>query len=209
MLPTRRRVDTALHTRTGFITLAKIVLVMAVGDALVFSWRPENILRQYWSLLDSPVHAVLALLVVSPFFARRSCGGLYRRIVTAGLFAVLLDLDHFVLSQSFSLYEATHLSGRPVTHSLLFALGCGLLVYLLTRSVRDAWLVSIVLASHVLRDASSGGTPYLWPISADHLAVPAYYAAEVGLYLLARAMASYQSGRNNNPTSFFSPNRVQ
>jgi hypothetical protein len=191
VITARRRADLgSFIIRTDFIiTLTLIVSTMIIGDALI-SWRPASVPRIYWALLDSPVHAALALLVVSPLFAHRDLHQrTFRRVVVAGLVTVFLDLDHFVAARSLSLYDALHLAARPVSHSLLFALGCGLLAHLLTRHASDGWLVFGVLASHILRGASSGGTPFLWPLGVYRLPVRAYYAAQVSLYLVTRTVA--------------------
>ena len=161
---------------------------MAIGDSIT-SWRPGGTLDLYWCLVDSPVHAILALLVVSPLLISISTQQTYKAIVISGLTVVLLDIDHVVVAGSFSLYDITHLPSRPVTHSLLFAASCALLAYVLTRRGVYGWLVFGVLASHILRDASTGGTPFLWPLTVNRLAVSAYQASQIGIFLLSTIIA--------------------
>lgn len=199
-LPTAHRpcLDDLLPPLLLLTTLALAGGVMLVGDALVFEWKPAFIPRSAWALLDSPVHAALALLVVAPLVfqmaTRRgqhsSPTRLLARAGLTGLLAVFIDLDHFVAAGSFSVAQAITLAGgRPDTHSLLLALGCGLLALTLTRSPVDGWLVFAALASHILRDAASGGTPLLWPLPFDRLSPAAYYTAELGLALISRVVS--------------------
>ena len=75
---------------------------------------------------------------------------------------------------------------RPFTDSLAFALVAGALVFLISRSPRLGLATLIGLASHVVRDASGGTAPLLWPIQGD-VTIPTwlYYASEVGLLVVA------------------------
>jgi len=73
-------------------------------------------------------------------------------------------VDHFVPARSCSFWTATHLDKRPPTHSLTFALLLGAAGHLLFGSLSVAWVVFAGLASHVLRDASVGTAPLLWPL---------------------------------------------
>lgn len=172
------------------IRLVLIILTMVIGDMLVFSWRPNAIPQLYWMLLDSPVHTLLAVLVVSPLFAH-PC---FRQqkfgwIVITGLVTVSLDLDHMVAARSFSLYDIQHLSVRPISHSLLFAISCSFVACLVTRRATVGWLVFGALTSHVVRDASSGSTLFLWPLlKLDTLPVPVHYISQIGLYLLMSSL---------------------
>ena len=55
-----------------------------------------------------------------------------------------------------------------------------------SRSPRLSPATFIALASHVVRDASGGSAPVLWPVRGD-VTIPAwvYYGGEVGLLCLA------------------------
>jgi hypothetical protein len=170
-----------------FNALLSIPAVMMAGDMLV-AGRPDGPLQRFWPLTDSPVHAALALLVVSPLLRRAPRRRRAAWLAVAGLAAVLVDLDHAAAARSFSVYAMTHLNGRPETHSLLFAVGAGLLASRLGRNPLAGWLVGLALASHVLRDAVTGGTPYLWPLPVKSLPAAVYYAAQAGLYLAACAL---------------------
>ena len=168
-----------------------IILTMVVGDALVFTWRPDWFPAHIWALMDAPVHVLLALLVVFPLYTRRATSAkLIGRFTLASLAPLLIDLDHFVAAGSLSLYSATTLASRPASHSLLFALGLGLIAYLFTRDIGDGYLLFAVLTSHVLRDASVGGSaPFLWPFSFDHLPLPVYYVSQLNLFCIAQILA--------------------
>jgi hypothetical protein len=181
-----------LLARQGHVTTLSLISgTMLLGDALLQYGRPSAIPAHYWALLDSPVHGLLALLVVSPlfrhpFFQRKLLGWL----TVAALTAVFIDLDHVIAARSFSLIEITTLPNRPMIHSLLFASLFGLVALLLTRRPLAGWLIFAVLASHVLRDASTGATYFLWPLSVDQLPIPAYYASQILLYLLSYLFAT-------------------
>src|SRR5512145_349100 len=97
----------------GAGTLALMACVMAIGDALVFRGRPAWAPREVWALLDSPVHAALALLAVSPLWLREgSAGRRFSRAASAAVAAVFIDLDHFAAAGSFSVLQATSLGER-------------------------------------------------------------------------------------------------
>jgi hypothetical protein len=173
-------------------TLGLMALVILAGDALLFDGRPGFIPAHLWAAIDSPIHGVLAVLAVSPIFFWREphtgktapIGRLFSRLASAGVAAVFIDLDHFVAARSFSLFDATHLNGRPATHGLLFALLCGLLAWALTRQAADGWVIFGALLSHLLRDAGTGGAPLFWPYDLYfRLSQPAYFTAQVSLCL--------------------------
>ncbi len=172
-------------------TLALILLLMTGGDALLASrptWAPGYI----WALFDVPVHCLLSILVTWPLAA---CSGSHKqflqRIAAAGLAAILIDIDHFAVAGSFSLYAATHLDYRPVTHSLLFALACALAVWRITRSAGNGLLILAALASHLLRDAAGGEIPYLlWPFGFDRISTAISYILELALALTTWRLAA-------------------
>lgn len=164
-----------------------ILWTMVEGDALLVYGRPASILRETWTLIDAPLHGLLAMLVTWPLAVRnQSFEKFIVRLSLAGLAAMLIDLDHFVAAGSFSLYAATHLGYRPITHSLMFALLSAALVWRITQDPRDGCLLFIALTSHLLRDASTGGIHYLlWPFDFNRLSIPAYYVSQIGLSLIA------------------------
>ncbi|MEN6410642.1 MAG: metal-dependent hydrolase [Anaerolineaceae bacterium] len=171
-----------------------ILLVMVSGDILVASGRPDWVPQHIWALTDVPVHILLGILVSIPLIVQNGWNRqTLLRLMLAGLAAMLIDLDHFMAAGSFSLFAATHLDYRPATHSLAFALLCFLIIWLITRNIRDGLLVFMALASHVVRDASGGGTPFLlFPFEVSQIPVWIYYAAELGLSLAAWMAAGVQ-----------------
>ena len=167
-------------------------IVMLIGDGLLLT-NPLNIPRVYWVLLDPIVHALLALIVTSPLLSHKEIAAQpIRWLLIAGLAAILIDLDHFVAAHSFSINDALHLPARPAIHSLLFALVCALGVYAFTKNALIGWLLFLALLSHILRDAVWGGVPFFWPLPITlELSVPAYYAAQICLCLLAAFIAGW------------------
>lgn len=175
-----------------FVTF--ILMVMIGGDALVYAW-PESIPTTYWALLDPLVHAVLALAVVSPLFARPEVSAhLIRWIIIAGSVAVLIDVDHFFAARSLSLEDALNLDARPIAHSLLFVLVAALATFALTRQTSATFLIGIALLSHILRDASHGGIPFFWPLRGNlEISIPLYFCAQIGLGLIAAYLSGWPS----------------
>jgi len=174
------------------IMIGLITLVMIIGDATVFSW-PDSVPRVYWALLDPIVQAILTLLIVSPLLTHPKLSGrLMRWAIITVLVTVLLDLDHFVVARSFSLKDALNISARPAGHSLLFALASAFFARWLIGFRAAGWLILIALLSHIIRDASHGGVPLLWPLPPDKflLSYPAYIATEISLFLFAALLAA-------------------
>jgi membrane-bound metal-dependent hydrolase YbcI (DUF457 family) len=66
---------------------------------------------------------------------------------------------------------------------MTFALMVGGGGYLFSGSLITAWIVFAALTSHVLRDASVGTAPLLWPLGDWRIPRWAYYAAEMALML--------------------------
>ena len=165
---------------------------MLIGDGLLLT-NPLNIPRVYWVLLDPIIHALLALIVTSPLLSHKEIAAQpLRWLLIAGLAAVLIDLDHFIVANSFSINDALHLAARPAIHSLLFALVCALGGYVFTKNALVGWLLFLALLSHILRDAVWGGVPFFWPLPISlEFTVPAYYAVQIGLCLLAAFVAGW------------------
>ncbi|MBI1297603.1 hypothetical protein GC175_21910 [bacterium] len=164
------------------IFAASLLMVMVLGDALVYAW-PKGVPTQLWALLDPPVHWVLALLIVSPLLSHPVLGRhLWLWVAVATVAAVLVDLDHFIAARSFSLADALALGSRPFAHSLLFVVAMAVVTWLVSREPVGALLVLVVLLSHIVRDGSHGGIPLWWPARGNvDIAVPLYYVLEIGL----------------------------
>ncbi|KER32769.1 hypothetical protein T265_01252 [Opisthorchis viverrini] len=92
----------------------------------------------------------------------------------AAIFAVSLDLDHFICSGTFSLQGALQLPGRPFLHWLGFPLMlhtvllCFPLIYspkdgsLLFGAIGFLWVVNVAYWSHIVRDSRHRGI-WVWP----------------------------------------------
>lgn len=169
-----------------------VVAVMVFGDAVVYAW-PAWAPRPLWALLDPVVHVLLSVAVISPLLAHNSLSSrAWLWALAAAAATTLIDLDHFVAARTLSLAEALELPSRPPTHSVLFVLGCAVMTAVLTRNLLGGGVVFGALASHIVRDAPHYGAPLLWPlVKQTVLPVPAYYAIQVGLCLLAGIAAGW------------------
>lgn len=175
----------------AFITVGILVFVLLadfLGDVLMEQRRFA--VPSFRALFDPLVHGVLALLVTLPLIGRHAT---LRQTVTLFclifLTATLIDLDHFVAAGSIELPHALDLRMRPPTHSLTFAGVLGVVAFLVSRSPVIGWGTFAALSSHVIRDASGGSTPILWPLSFEAIPRWAYYLGAVGLFLASYLVA--------------------
>ena len=187
---------------TGHLVLPAAVLLLAGFPLLVvihdFGNRllladPPGFFRSIWPVLDSPVHALLAAIIVSPFLLRLNASR--KEILTgwvlAVFFAVMIDVDHAVTARSFSIAAVTNLARRPVTHSFVPVVIFSLLVSAVFRSKTIGGMVLLGLLSHLFRDAATGGVPLLWPFRRWEIQMTdaACYLGLFGLYGVAMAYA--------------------
>ncbi len=168
--------------------LVFVFLTDFLADVLI-EQRPFAVLT-FRALFDGMVHGVLGLLVTSPLIGTggdvRRTGVLFSLII---LTATLIDLDHFVVAGSVDVPEAVSLGKRPPTHSLTFAGVLGVVAFLVSRSPIVGWGMFAALSSHVIRDASRGGTQILWPLSLEVIPRWVYYFGAVGLFLASYLLA--------------------
>jgi len=150
-----------------------LFLFLFINDRLIAS-RPLYA-SQVWALYDGVVHGLTGVLVLFPIYKKKTNS----QLAVLFLLAAVIDLDHFIAVQSFSLSDALHLPIRPVTHSITFALLSAVGGFLLTRNRIVAWTLFAALTSHVIRDASGGGTPIFWPLEIDHIPSWLYYGIEI------------------------------
>lgn len=120
----------------------------------------------------------------------------------ACLASSLLDADHFLAAKSWTLFGATHLQGRPVGHSAIFALFAPVCVLGLWRGLqwvlggghrRDtspywALLVFNAIFSHQLRDAQRRGLMLWSGVSTRPLPRVAVLGVYVGMVLTLRVL---------------------
>lgn len=145
----------------------------------------------YVAILDPFTHGLTALLVVWPLFLDGSPFPI-RLLVWASLAGVFIDIDHAIAAQSVKAADMMGLGERPVTHSLFFttllSFGGALLIargwgnsgYLL-----GSWyILSIALASHVLRDACGGATPWAFPFDSPTISSFGFF----GVFVVVSAL---------------------
>jgi len=161
----------------ALVRAAVLVALLLVADHLIE--RRPFFGRPFWALVDSGVHGLVALLVTTPVLKNPQL------LVLAFLAGTLVDVDHFLAVGSRSFRAATQLERRPPTHSVTFALLASGGGYLFSGNLTTAWIVFAALTSHVLRDASVGKAPILWPLGDWRIPRWAYYVAEVGLVVLS------------------------
>jgi hypothetical protein len=151
----------------------------------------------FWGLYDSFVHGITAVLVLSPFLMNIKASIFALRFSIFYLIAILLDADHFIEIGKIDLKEAAALQMRPITHSLTFALLSGIIITVIYNLIKHNnrianhtafmvfWIVFASLSSHVIRDASSGVTPILFPIKIYYIPLWLYYCLELLLMILS------------------------
>jgi hypothetical protein len=170
----------------GALAFASIGIILFLFIADVLIERRPFASQVFWALFDVLVNGVLALFLISPIFDIQA--ETRKTIALFCLFfftAVLLDLDHFIAAWSFSISDALALKLRPPSHSLTFAAIVGLISALISKNLAISWGMFAALASHILRDASGGITPILWPLPLKAIPWWAYYGGEIGLFLIS------------------------
>ena len=158
-----------------FFLAGYLLLFLFVNDYLIaakpfFSYK-------IWALYDGIVHGLVGVLVLYPIYKEK----INRYFVLLFLLAALVDIDHFIAAQSLYLSDALRLPLRPATHSITFAILVAVAGILLTRNKLVAWTLFAAVTSHVIRDASGGGTPVFWPLEIYHIPSWFYYGGEIVL----------------------------
>lgn len=143
-----------------------LLLLSSIGIAIQFAVDASlqfNLLgrREFTALLDPVAHAALALIVVLPWIVLARLPRYYAILAVAA--AVLIDLDHFIVATSLSLKDAISLPMRPMSHSVIFCAGLAGLLGVIFRQFSAGAIIFLALLSHLSRDATSGGTPWLFP----------------------------------------------
>ncbi|HEY7966085.1 MAG TPA: metal-dependent hydrolase [Solirubrobacteraceae bacterium] len=141
------------------------------------------------------IHGVISLAAVAPIVQRSR-----RRLAYAALAFVggsAIDLDHFIAAGSLNLRTIETMSGRPDTHSLIFAVGLGLVAFALTRRAIAGWSVFAVTLAHLLFDAAGGSEHFLYPFSGlDGLP---WITCPLGTIALAVASAAIAAAAMQSP----------
>lgn len=98
-----------------------------------------------------------------------------REILCAGFISSAIDLDHFIAARSIRLFDAVHLTLRPFTHGLPFAVFFIFTSWLYCsrndRLERACFLTSTVIG-HLLRDSSRRGILFWGKVSTAPLPTP-------------------------------------
>lgn len=186
----RSPVETSIGASRVFVALivqtALLLVAMRVADATggLRSALPIWV----WGPMDSLFHGIIAALIVWPMVRLSPRAG-WRTLIVAGAVGSLIDIDHFIAAGSFSFDEAIALGCRPWTHSLTFAALCGLITWIIGRERRAGLIVMVALASHVIRDAAGGCTPWLFPLPLRGIPRWTYVVATLVLGWMVTLMA--------------------
>jgi len=143
--------------------IALVVLLAVLLGFDYLQYRESSRSREIFALLDVLIHGVIAVIIVLPILG---ISGINKILIVMIAFFVsgLLDMDHFVVAKSMRIGNAIKLNLRPYTHSITFALILGLLVWGISQQVLLGIVAFVAVTSHVIRDASDGITPFLWPL---------------------------------------------
>lgn len=174
-----------MRLRFDMNTITILILVLAnfsfliAGDQLVL--RKPFADRSFWAVVDVFIHGVNALLIVSPLLisSGQTDNEIPRYAIFSFLIATGLDIDHFVVTRSFDIQSMLTLELRPPTHSLTFAFTVAIISMFILRRPAISWVIFASIASHVIRDGSSGITPVLWPFLITHVPISFYYLCQL------------------------------
>lgn len=137
------------------------------------------------ALADPFTHGMITLLMVFGLYARSVIK--LPTLLICCCVGVLIDIDHGIAAMSFHIKDWLVLTERPLSHSLLFALGAGVVFGLFHKKNRwvVAYAMSMCLASHVLRDATDvGHTPWNYPFPYIRFNVYIYFSLMIGVSYL-------------------------
>lgn len=193
-------------TSPRLLSLLSVLALLLLGWLLILLghyYAVPAAAGQPWliALSDPAVHALVAVVLVLPLCLLGRIGWWLALFTVAP--AVLIDLDHAVAAGSLHPARMISLTMRPLSHSLLFALGAGGLLAALwrTRSRRYPlgllwYLFGLSLASHVLRDAADGNetTPWAWPAASPAWPAGLFFGLFFALSLLHLLLAARRPG---------------
>ena len=117
-------------------------------------------LSAVWAVL---IHGVVGVLAVAPILWRSRHRLRYGLLAFVGGF--ILDIDHFIAAGSLNLHTIETLSGRPDTHSIVFALALSAATGVATRRWLAAWAVFAANLAHLLYDGAGGNEHVLYPFT--------------------------------------------
>jgi hypothetical protein len=147
------------------------------------------------------IHGVICLGAIAPVVWRSRRRGLYAVLAFIGGSAI--DVDHFIAAGSLNLHTIETMSGRPDTHSLIFAVALGAVAWALTRRAIAAWSVFAVTVAHLLFDAAGGSEHFFYPFSSlDGLP---WVVCPIGTVALALVSALIAAGAMEAPQPAAAP----
>jgi membrane-bound metal-dependent hydrolase YbcI (DUF457 family) len=133
---------------------------MLVVVTIDVSTGPFQTPRLVAGVYDEWAHVVTALLLLTLLPSQV----VWPAILGAVCGATLIDIDHVPGELGWAFL--TMGTNRPYSHSLLSIAGLALIAHLGgERWYRLTVGVAIGMATHLLRDAATGGVPLLWPVS--------------------------------------------
>lgn len=167
--------------------------VVLLADSLL---RQRRWPKPLTALIDETAHLATAHLFVTAVTA--DCGQSFR--LGALLGAVLIDADH--LPHTLRPRRPRRFAGRPAPHSLASLASLDVAAMLLGGTPRQVILGAAAgLATHLARDAATGGVPLGWPLSRRRvrLPYPVYAGVLLGLVVSSvRQIATALSGAARN-----------
>jgi hypothetical protein len=167
-----------LYLICRFITL---FFVIFLGDWIERAKIIKD--REIVGIFDNLIHGFISLIILFPLSNKIGLKpSLF--LLVAFLLGSCLDIDHFIVARTVYIKDVVHLSLRPYTHSITFSLGIALAVWLLTKSPVWGITVFVGLSSHILRDASNGITPILWPLHIYKIPIGLYLGGEATLFII-------------------------
>lgn len=171
-----------------FVTYVIILVLFCIGADLLMVNKPI-LSDEFWGLFDGFVHGVVAIIVLLPFVKSKND---WKLIPVFFLLGGILDLDHIISAKSFLISDIISLAHRPISHSITFVIILSSIFYLFSRNVKWSVIIFLSFSSHVIRDASSGVTPILYPLEIQSIPYSLYILLEILLILSTHLFASVE-----------------
>ncbi|MBI2060243.1 MAG: metal-dependent hydrolase [Nitrospirae bacterium] len=119
------------------------------------------------NVIETMVFEGLMAVAINRSVARALGLGAGISIAVSYLAATAIDADHIIVAGSFDFMKVMN-TETPVTHSLVFAAGLGLVGWVVTGRASWGWILFTAVATHVFWDATDAPEPRLplwWPFS--------------------------------------------
>lgn len=147
-------------------------------------------------VVETMVFEGLMAVVLGRSVARASGLGMRIACVVSYVAATAIDIDHIIVAGSFDFVKVMN-TATPVTHSLVFAAGLGLIGWIVTGRAAWGWILFSSVALHVLWDATDLPQPPLplwWPFSGYQMPRAFGYVGVEMLFLLNAGIALVRRG---------------